>query len=602
MNLSAELLSHRGPDNSGIFANGAVGLAHTRLSLVDLNTRSNQPFWDSTGRFCLIFNGEIYNFRDLRQNLEKQGVAFKTTSDTEVLLHCLIQDGAEATLPRLEGMFAFAFYDKQEASIVLARDRFGIKPLVVYQDDSIFLFTSEIKALRPWVNLVGNPLSISSFLLGGSGPAQNACFYQNVRIVPPGSVVNLTVGEKPKFTRFARLTDMLDGDQAEELRRLKPAQVVDQVDELLQKSVERMLAADAPVGALCSGGVDSSLLMAIAARRHRNLAIFHADVVGPLSEYGAARKLASHLKLNLEKVEVRDQDFIDLLPVTTWYNEHPIFRNQHSLPFMMVSKLVHEHGVKAVLTGEGSDECFLGYGNIALQQPLVDFYFRQAARLSRLVRRIPTIGPLLLPNTESLKLVADMLGQFERPLEDTDIRETYAGHPGLPNDRNNLTLELLSYNLRMLLQRNDLMGMSASLEARFPFLDERLVKTAVNLPFNTKIRFSPSTLEKNHPFSRDKWVLREVADRYMPKELSQRKKIPFTVNAYGRMKIPSSYFKNSFIRDYLELGDRELNFLLEKADQTLKVKLLMLDVWGSVCLRNETVDRVRENLLARLSY
>jgi len=187
-----------------------------------------------------------------------------------------------------------------------------------------------------------------------------------------------------------------------------------------------------------------------------------------------------------------------------------------------------------------------------------------------------------------------MLGHFELSLEGTEIQETYAGFPGLPKDRNVLTLEQLSYNLRMLLQRNDAMGMSASLEAHFPYLDEHLVKTAINLHFNPKIRFSPTVLEKKHPFLRDKWVLREVADRYRPKGLSQRKKLPFVVNAYSRMKIPSSYFADSFVGDFSELGGKELGFLLERVDQTLRVKLLTLDVGGAfVCATRLSIKYAR---------
>ena len=183
-------LGHRGPDGSGFYAEPGVGLAHTRLSLVDLSDRSAQPFWDEERRFCLVYNGEIYDFQALRKELAKQGVHFRTTSDTEVVLQSLIHRGAEATLPRLRGMFAFALYDTRERTLLLARDRFGIKPLSIYQDGEVFLFTSEIKALAPWVDLRPNPFPMASYLLGFGGPTKNGCFYQGVRILPPGSVVN----------------------------------------------------------------------------------------------------------------------------------------------------------------------------------------------------------------------------------------------------------------------------------------------------------------------------------------------------------------------------------------------------------------------------
>ena len=150
---SVQRLHHRGPDSQGIHAAEGVGLVHCRLSLVDLSSRSNQPFWDESGRYCLVYNGEIYNFKKLRSELEARNVVFRTTGDTEVLLQCLINNEAELVLPRLEGMFAFALYDKEEQSLLLARDRFGMKPLYVYEGDGIFAFASEIKAMRPWVSI-----------------------------------------------------------------------------------------------------------------------------------------------------------------------------------------------------------------------------------------------------------------------------------------------------------------------------------------------------------------------------------------------------------------------------------------------------------------
>jgi len=598
LKATIELLNHRGPDSAGYHQEPGVGLAHTRLSLVDLSERSQQPFWDPQGRYCLVYNGEIYNFKELRAALEARQVQFRTTSDTEVLLQCLIHDGPEATLPKLEGMFAFAMFDKQEKSLVLARDRFGIKPLLVYEADGVFVFGSEVKAMQPWVRLEPNPFSITSYLMGSYGPAQGPCFYKDVTILPPGVLVRLTVGEKARFERYMGLADMIDPHQAEDLRRLKPLQVVDLMDEMLQKSVKQVMFADAAVGALCSGGVDSSLLMAIAARDNKNLAIFHADVNGPWSEYSAAHRLSKHLKLELRKVDVQDRHFIELFPEVVAHYEHPFFRHPHSVPFMMVSRLVRENGVKGVLTGEGSDECFLGYQHI-VENPLKV----AARRLPGLIRSIPRLGKLLAPGESPTKLlVTDMLNGFERPIEEADLNKAHADANGKRDSKNALTLELLTYHLRTILHRNDSMGMSASIEARFPYLSESFVKTAINLPVNKKVRFSPAVWEKEHPLQRDKWVLRKIADRYLPKELSQRKKWPFTVGAFDRMKIPSAYFDDSFVADYFQLGKRETRYFADRANRSLKVKLLMLDVWGRLCIENAQREAVRGKLRRHLSF
>lgn len=176
---TARLLHHRGPDNSGIFADAGIGLVHTRLSLLDLNPRSNQPFWDKQGRYCLVYNGEIYNFKNLRTELELSGIQFRTTSDTEVLLELLITRGVEYTLQNIEGMFAFAFYDKIEKTLLIARDRFGIKPLFIYDEEDAFIFSSEIEAMRPWVKFEPDIPSIFSFLFGFAGPTKGHSFFKN---------------------------------------------------------------------------------------------------------------------------------------------------------------------------------------------------------------------------------------------------------------------------------------------------------------------------------------------------------------------------------------------------------------------------------------
>lgn len=582
------LLEHRGPDSCGVHSEVGIGLAHTRLSLVDLGERSSQPFWDAERRFCLIYNGEIYNFKELRQELEMQGVPFGTTGDTEVLLKSLIVHGVDSTLHKLEGMFAFALYDVEERTLVLARDRFGIKPLSVYQDGDVFLFSSEIKAMRPWIRLEPESFPIISYLMGFGGPMKDTSFYEGVKILPPGSIVRLRIGEQPRFDRFIRLTDMLNPDEAQELGGLDRKQVVDRMDELLNRSVERMLFADAPVGAFCSGGVDSSIIMSIAARHHNNLAIFHANVKGPQGEYDAALELSRHLGLDLKAVEVEDRDFIDLIPEVTYHYEYPFEYHPNSVPFLMVSKLVREHGVKGVLSGEGADECFLGYDFLA-QEPFEGFYRHQLARLRKLVRRIPKLGRRLWPyEGNGSELIKGSLNEFERELEEEQHREAYAAAFPSESKRNVRTLDLLTYHLRTLLHRNDGLGMAASVESRFPYLDERLVRTAINLPYENKIRFSPTAWSWAHPFLREKWVLRKVADRYLPATFSRRRKRAFHMTTLDRLNVPASYFEDSFVSDFLALSGRRLEYLIENADQVLRIQLLLLDVWGRICLQNAT--------------
>lgn len=599
---SLAALAHRGPDGSGSHVEPGIGLVHTRLSLLDLSERGSQPFHDPTGRYCLVYNGEVYNFRELRQELEAEGVSFLSGTDTEVVLHSLIRWGAEAALGRLSGMFALGFYDRARRQLLLARDRFGIKPLSVYEDGRTFLFASEIKAMKPWVELEGDPFPISAYLLGFGGPTQNHCFYRGVRIVPPGGIVRLELGGTARFSSFATLPDFIDVAEEDELRALGAEQVVDRLDELLHDAVRRMLFADAPVGALCSGGVDSSLIMALAARQHSNLAIFHADVVGPTSEFEAARALASHLKLELRRVAVHDQDFIDRIPEVTYHYDHPFAYHPNSVPFHAVAKLVRQAQVKAVLSGEGADECFLGYQPIA-QEPILRFVDRQAGRLRRVAERIPGLRKILGESLrEDVLPVTGLLSRFERENERAAFEKEYLARRGRGMDWNVRTLLWLGYHLRTTLHRNDCLGMAAGIEARFPILDERITKLAVNLPHAYKIRFSPATWERAHPFFRDKWVLRKVADRYLPKELSRRKKLGFHVTAFDRMEIRRECFgSDGFVARFFQLDGPGLDALVAGASQRLRVRLLLLEVWGRVCLGSEDVALTSEHLRRHVS-
>ena len=609
---TAALLEHRGPDGFGIHSEPGIGLVHTRLSLLDLSARSNQPFWDEQRHYCLLYNGEIYNFKDLRAELQHCGVQFKTNSDTEVLLESLLNWGVEATVTKLEGMFAFGLYDSVEKSLLLARDRFGIKPLFIYDSGDVFIFASEVKAMRPWVRLEPDVLSISGYLYGFSGPTKGFTFYKGVKFLDPGGLVRIRFGGRAEYDSFSTLGDFVDQGEMDRLGQMGTEQLVDAVDEALNESVQSQLVADAPVGALCSGGIDSSVIMAIAARYHKDLAIFHANVVGPVSEYDAALRLAKHLKLDLKAVEVHDQDFIDEIPEVTEYFGHPFYPCPHSVPYLMVSKLVRRHNVKAVLSGEGADEYFLGYGYLS---PDIRKWLNLRTILSSIKRLIKPpanagkfkyLGPAYVnggdPNTDC-GLVAALHNRFEVVGEALELRTSMPDQNGNGKYKSALkSLDLLHYNLRSLLHRNDSMGMAASIEARFPFLDSRLAKLAINMPYNLKIRFSPTTLDQSHYFFRDKWILRKVADRYLPLELSHRQKKPFPINAYApqRLGIASNYFRKSFIPELFNLSANEIQHLVDNASHNLKWKLLLLDVWAHISLHNlpnqPILAKLREHL------
>lgn len=594
---TARILAHRGPDNAGIYAEQGFGLVHTRLSLLDLSEGANQPFRDPSGRYVLVYNGEVYNFWELRRELEALGHQFHTRCDTEVVLKGCIEFGAAPFARRLMGMFAFGLWDRQERELTLVRDRFGIKPLAVLHRGDRVIFSSEIKAMRPWVGLQPNRDALLGFLAGFGGPTRDNSFFQDVRILAPGSVLKVRPGGALECSFFFRLPEFWEPDRFLDLQARSPRQIVDELDERLTESVRLHLLADAPVGAFCSGGIDSSLVMAMAAKIHPNLAIFHANVKGPLSEFDAASKLASHLGLDLKAVEVSDEDFLSYLPETMWHYEYPYSYHPNSVPFLLVAKLVREHGVKAVLSGEGSDECFLGYRSIAYTD-LNAWYRRRLATMRDVVQKVPRIGRALWPSDKFARdMGVALLSRFESELDREAIREhVRARSGGAVRPRDYRTLEWLSYHLRTLLHRNDTLGMAASIEARFPFLDHEVVRFAVNMPYSAKVRRSMRTLNRSHPFIRDKWALREVANRYLPRVLSQRKKLGFPTDAYARTQIDEAYLEQSTIPEVLELTRGQASYLIRASDSEYRVRLLFLDVWIRLFMLGESINQVQSAL------
>jgi asparagine synthase (glutamine-hydrolysing) len=573
-------LSHRGPDDHGIHAAAGVGLVHTRLSLVDLNERSKQPFWDADHRYCLLYNGELYDYAGLRAELERAGARFRTTSDTEVLLEALLRLGVEATLRRIEGMFAFALYDSREESLVLGRDRFGIKPLYVYDGPDAFVFSSTGRAMKGWVPLRPDPLMVSAYLQGFNGPMSGRSFYERVEIVPPGAIVTVARGQRPRYHQCLTMGDLSDPEMTADFAGRPHAKLVDHVEDLLVRSVEMQLLADVPVGSFCSGGVDSSLLLAIAARSHGDISVFHADVVGPLSEREAAQRLAEHLKLDLKVATVRDDDFLDLVPEVTQQFGFP-FMNATTVPLLLVSRLTREHGIKAVLTGEGADECFLGYE--WLQRDLKASIRNLPGRVMRRLGLAKKDG---LPSRDR-ELIADLSNRFEIAMGPPELPGTPEVQYHAPSTGGLVDDSNLSYILRTLLHRNDAMGMAASIEARFPFLDSKLVRASAALPHDCKVRLTPRVFDPKHPFYVDKWILRQIADRYLPPDLSQRPKGMFPTNAFQRFEIADELFENSFVADTFGLARPRLRHLLARATPALKLRLMLTEAWAHVCVREE---------------
>lgn len=348
----AETLRHRGPDGIGLWTDGHVGLASTRLAVIDLSDRGRQPMATEDGRLRLVFNGEIYNFQDLRAELEQKGHRFRSRTDTETILR-LYQELGPGCLDRLRGMFAFAIWDAVDQTLFLARDRLGKKPLYYWCGPHALLFASEPKAILrdPAVTVRPDPDALDHVITYGYVPPEGSAF-QGLRKVPPAHYLHLR-DRDVSVRRYWQL-------RYEPKHRRTAAAAVEELTPLLDRAVARRLVADVPVGALLSGGIDSSSVVALMRRRASGpLRTFSVGFDSPdYNELSYARVVATQFGTDHHELVVGPGD-VDLLPRLVWHYNEP-FADPSALPTFALGRLARE-SVTVALTGDGGDEVFLGY-------------------------------------------------------------------------------------------------------------------------------------------------------------------------------------------------------------------------------------------------
>lgn len=517
-----DVVAHRGPDDADNFIEGPVGLGHRRLSIIDLGT-GHQPMQTVDGRFTIAFNGEIYNYRELRRDLEAKGVAFRTQSDTEVILELHRRHGNDA-VRLLNGIFAYALWDRQERVLLLARDRAGIKPLYYARTARGIAFGSEIKSLfeSGIVCKQCNDRHVPEYLLfrDVAGPET---LYSGVLTLPPGHWMAIREGTPGDAVAYWH--------PGQDVRRFEGsyADAVDALDAALNAAIRRQMIADVPLGTFCSGGIDSSLVTAIAAR-HAGSAIntYSVGFEEPgFDESRYARLAATSCGSDHHEIRVTESRFVELLPKLIWHNDLPLhFAN--SVHIYAVSVLARER-VKVALTGEGADELFHGYPRyyvpriataldrlpgflraalLALAATLPDHRLRRLASSARL-----SPADRLLFNSTAVDAAAAGIDTARAAGEGwwAQRRTLAAGAAGMSE------LDFETY-LVSILNRQDKMSMATSLEARVPFLDNEIIEFAAGLPIGFK-----QTLRHR------KRVLKDVARRYLPAEIVDRRKSGFGV-------------------------------------------------------------------------
>lgn len=542
-----DVLTHRGPDEAGLFVDGNVGLGHRRLSIVDV-AAGQQPMTVEDGRLHITYNGEIYNHADYRNALEAKGHRYDTHCDTEAILHLYEEYGARA-VEYLRGMFAFAIWDKAKRELFIARDRLGVKPLYyVHDSDGSLFFASEIKALlearavKPEINFSALPDYLANHATSGE-----ETLFCGVRRLLPGHTLLWRDGsieiEKYWDVHFAP-----EAQEAEAASRRSDKDYIDEWRELFKESVRLRLMADVPLGMFLSGGLDSSAIAAMMSgmvtEPIKTFSVGFAEKEA--NELAFAQLVATKFKTEHHEIIISPQEFFNALPRLVWHEDEPVAFDS-SIPLFFVSTLAQRH-VKVVLTGEGSDEMLGGYARYrktllnlafgknyeALTPPaLRGLVQKQITHLPAALQKKLTRSFLHLPsNIESLYF--DNFAVFPRARQAKlltcrtkqligELNPYAAAHNYLRDTDAQTTLDKLLYAdmktyLHELLMKQDQMSMAASIESRVPFLDHKLVEYTARLPERFKIRGK-----------RTKWILREAMRGILPDEILTRRKMGFPV-------------------------------------------------------------------------
>ena len=541
-------IRHRGPDagEAWIAADKTIALIHRRLAIVDLTETGAQPMHSSCGRYVIIYNGEIYNAPELRRDLEIKGRIFRGHSDTEAILEGISEWGVRRTVQQLIGMFAFAVWDKKLATLTLARDRLGIKPLYWAKFGKMFLFASELKALRTvpgWQPELDRD-SIAAYLRHNYIPAPFS-IYRGVWKLEPGKILTVQGNNEPALETYWDLDTVVAAGLAkrQELGDRSDAEVIEELDDLLSDATRRRMVADVPLGALLSGGIDSSTVVALmqktsASPVHTFSIGFHEE---GFNEAPHAKKIAEHLGTNHTELYLSSDDALSVIPKLQTVYDEP-FSDSSQIPTLLVSELAHRHVIVA-LSGDGGDEVFAGYSRyfladqirrkLGLVPPPIKRMAAGAIQTllpqiniasTRLGKKLYKAASFLRESDEALylRLVSHWMepeditiGGTERPSVMLDSTLTSR----LPNYIERLQyLDTKTYLPDDILTKVDRASMAVSLEARIPLLDHRVIEFSWALPGKFKIRDGHG-----------KWILRKVLSRYVPETLFDRPKMGFGV-------------------------------------------------------------------------
>ena len=553
----ADAISHRGPDNMGVWSdhNPSIGFAHSRLSILDLSSAGNQPMHSSSGNYVIIFNGEIYNHKSLRSELELINQRnWLGHSDTETLLAAIEEWGLKKTLVKAKGMFAIALWDKSSNKLSLACDRIGEKPLYYGWVNDQFVFSSELKSIKvfPEFNNSIDRNSLALFLRFNSIPAPYS-IYKDIFKLEPGQIVEInSQSRKLEKYKFWSLEEVYKNGSENKFRG-SSVQAINQLENILSEAVSSQMQSDVPLGAFLSGGIDSSTIVALM-QSYSNSQV-NTFTIGfnskEFDESKHAEMVANHLGTNHFNKFVTEKDALDVIPNLPDIYDEP-FADSSQIPTYLVSKFAKEK-VTVALSGDAGDELFGGYNRYIFSQKMFKNISKTPDSIKKLMSKIMfslseenwnfILGRLMrnrysnighkihkTANIVSSKSIRDLhfklISQIQNPsdwLKDSnEYKSVFNDNEDRFKEQDSVEImmayDLISYLPTDILTKVDRAAMSVSLETRVPFLDPDVIQFSASIPMEFKIRNGVT-----------KWLLREVLYKHVPKDLIERPKMGFAV-------------------------------------------------------------------------
>lgn len=572
MQIANEVQSHRGPDNAefSTYKRGYwnVGLCHQRLSIIDISNNANQPMYYGD-KGVIIFNGELYNYQQIKKELESYGYSFNTDSDTEVLLIALHHWGIENALNKFNGMWSFAWFNLEENILYLSRDRLGIKPLYYFIDENTntLYFSSEMKTILSMSErkFKLNYQKIGEYLQQSLIATSDDTFFHGIKRFPAGHFCKIYLNENHIRFKPVKFWDLSD---VEIVRKVNIEEAIHKVRELFIDSVNLRLRSDVPVGVLLSGGIDSSAITAVAnniLNGENPITVFSA--VSDHKKYDESYfidKVAEHLNINVVKVKLdfKPEEVISYLEQVSWYNDEPVGSLSNVAHYLLMKK-AKELGITVLLSGQGADELLFGYKKYLgfyLQFLLKRKQFSKALSVYMQFRKQGTII-----NQFSIQEAKRYLPEFLRPKEINiltkdlllNFEPLHLGISGLKNMSQRQLLDIKKFSIPILTHYEDRMSMAWSREVRVPFLDYRLVEYLYSIPTDFKIKDGWT-----------KYIFRKAIEKELPKEIVWRKDKQGFVN-------PQSEWLKHELKDTLLSYFHDKNSLIFKSNLIDQEKLIL---------------------------